>query len=126
MAAFTLASLSMVGIPPFVLFTSKFYLGWGAAEVDQQIFMIAYLFSGVLAAGYLFPIVARAFWHSSADHVRYQEADMRMVVPLAVTGVLALFLGIAPNIPFHFFDLASSVADSSFHTIGLVAGGGAK
>jgi len=114
MGAFTLASLSMVGIPPFILFTSKFYLGWGAAELDQQIFMIVYLVSGVLAAGYLFPIVIRAFWRNSTDHIHYHEADLRMVVPLAITGVLALFLGIAPDAPFHFFQLASDVATASF------------
>ncbi|MDA1035448.1 MAG: proton-conducting transporter membrane subunit [Chloroflexi bacterium] len=124
MGAFTLASLSMVGIPPFVLFTSKFYLGWGAAQVDQQIFIIVYLFSGVLAAGYLFPVVVRAFWRSSPDHVRYHEADMRMVVPLAITGVLALFLGIAPDAPFHFFELASDVAAASFGVGEMLAGGG--
>ncbi len=123
MGAFTLASLSMAGIPPFVLFTSKFYLGWGAAEVDQQIFMIVYLVSGVLAAGYLFPIVVRAFWRSSPDHVRYREADMRMVVPLAITGVLALFLGIAPDAPFRFFELASDVATASFGVPEMFAGG---
>jgi multicomponent Na+:H+ antiporter subunit D len=114
MGAFTLAALSMAGIPPFVLFTSKFYLGWGAAEVDQQIFMVIYLISGVLAAGYLFPVVYRAFCKRSPDHVAYGEADMRMVAPLAITGVLALFLGIAPNLPFSFFDLASEVARTAF------------
>ena len=112
-----------MGIPPFVLFTSKFYLGWGAAEVGQQIFMIVYLVSGVLAAGYLFPIVFRAFWRSSPDHVRYREADPRMVVPLAITGVLALLLGIAPDAPFRFFELASDVAAASYGVAEIVAGG---
>ena len=99
MAAFALASLSMAGIPPFVLFVSKFYLGWGAAGVDQQLFMVLYIASGVLSAAYLFPIVIRAFWGSSPEFTRYGEADMRMVVPLAITGVLALVLGIVPNMP---------------------------
>mgnify|MGYP002629462671 CR=1 FL=1 len=114
MGAFTLAALSMVGIPPFVLFTSKFYLGWGAAQVDQQVFMLVYLFSGVLAAGYLFPVIYRAFGKQSPDHPSYSEADLRMVGPLAITGLLALFLGIAPNLPFGFFDLAAEVARTSF------------
>jgi multicomponent Na+:H+ antiporter subunit D len=128
MGAFTLASLSLVGIPPFVLFTSKFYLGWGAAEVDQQIFMVVYLVSGVLASGYLFPIIYRAFWKKPADAIdsakaRYNEADMRMVAPLAITGVLALFLGIAPNLPFSFFELATNVATAAFGPVDALAGG---
>ena len=124
MAAFTLASLSMAGIPPFVLFTSKFYLGWGAAEVDQQLYLVVYLISGVLAAAYLFPIVYRAFWRRSADHAAYGEADLRMVVPLALTAVLALVLGVFPDAPFSFFELASNIADATYGTRSAVAGGG--
>ena len=123
MTAFALASLSMAGIPPFVLFTSKFYLGWGAAEVGQQAFLLVYLVSGILSAAYLFPIVIRAFGRSSPDHARYGEADVRMVAPIAVTGVFALVWGIAPNLPLGFFDLASSVADAAFGHPGALAGG---
>ena len=124
MAAFTLASLSMAGIPPFVLFTSKFYLGWGAAEMDQQLFLVLYLVSGVLSAGYLFPIVVRAYWRRSPEFTSYGEGDMRMVVPLAITGVLALVLGIAPDAPFRFFELASAVSIASFGGEASLAGGG--
>lgn len=114
MGAFTLAALSMAGIPPFVLFTSKLYLGWGAAEVGQQVFLLVYLVSGVLSAAYLFPVVVRAFWRTSPDHASYGEADLRMVVPLALTGVLALAWGLAPDVPFGFFELASRVAADAF------------
>ena len=123
MGAFTLASLSMAGIPPFVLFTSKFYLGWGAAEVGQQAFLLVYLISGVLSAAYLFPIVIRAFGRSSPDHAKYGEADVRMAAPIAVTGVFALVWGIAPDLPLGFFDLASSVAEAAFAQHGALAGG---
>ncbi len=122
MGAFALASLSMAGIPPFVLFTSKFYLGWGAAEVGQQAFLIIYMASGVLSAAYLFPIVVRAFLRRSPEHTRYGEADMRMVAPIAVTGVFALVWGIAPDFPFGFFALAEMIADASFGPSIAVAG----
>jgi multicomponent Na+:H+ antiporter subunit D len=124
MAAFTLASLSMAGIPPFVLFTSKFYLGWGAAEVDQQFFLVVYVLSGVLSAAYLFPIVVRAWWRRSPDFTHYGEADLRMVIPLAIAGVLALVLGIVPDVPFRFFELASDVAAASFTGAPTVVGDG--
>ena len=123
MGSFALASLSMVGIPPFILFTSKLYLGWGAVEVGQQVFLIVYLVSGLLAAGYLFPIVIRAFLRSSPDHTRYGEADVRMVAPIAVTAVLALVWGIAPDLPLGFFELASTVADAAFPQSVALAGG---
>ena len=123
MGAFTLASLSMVGIPPFILFTSKLYLGWGAVEVGQQVFLIVYLVSGVLAAGYLFPVIYRAFWRSSPDHTRYGEADVRMVAPIAVTAVLAFVWGIVPDMPLGFLELASTVAADAFAPPVAIAGG---
>ena len=123
MAAFALASLSIAGIPPFILFTSKWYLGLGAVQGSQQAFMYLYLVSGVLSAGYLFPIVFRAFWRSSPEFPRYGEASMSMVVPLSVTALLALFLGTNPDIPFHFFELASDVATAVTGTPDLLTGG---
>ena len=123
MGSFALASLSLVGIPPFILFTSKLYLGWGAAEVGQQIFLLVYLVSGVLAAGYLFPIIYRAFWRSSPDHTRFGEADVRMVAPIAITAVLALVWGIVPDMPLGFLELASTVAENAFAPPVAIAGG---
>lgn len=123
MGAFTLASLSLVGIPPFILFTSKLYLGWGAAEVGQQVFLLVYLVSGVLAAGYLFPVIYRAFWRSSPDHTQFGEADVRMVAPIAITAVLALVWGIVPDMPLGFLELASTVAEDAFAPPVAIAGG---
>ena len=123
MGSFALASLSLVGIPPFILFTSKLYLGWGAAEVGQQIFLLVYLVSGVLAAGYLFPIIYRAFWRSSPDHTRFGEADVRMVAPIAITAVLALVWGIVPDMPLGFLELASTVAENAFAPPVAIGGG---
>lgn len=110
MAAFTMASLSMVGIPPFVIFGSKWLLGSGAAQVGQPVFLIVYMVSGVLSAAYLLPIVYRAFWRTSPAFPRFGEASWLMVAPLSLTALLALALGIAPNVPFGFLDLAASVA----------------
>ena len=124
MGSFALASLSMVGIPPFILFTSKFYLGWGAVEMEQYVFLIVYLVSGLLAAGYLFPVVIRAFLRSSPDHTQYGEADVRMVAPIAVTAVLALVWGIAPDLPLGFFELASTVAADAFKAPPVALAGG--
>lgn len=123
MGAFTLASLSMVGIPPFILFTSKMYLGWGAVEAGREVFLIVYLISGVLSAGYLFPIVIRAFGRRSPDHARFGEADVRMVAPIALTAVLALVWGVAPDLPLGFFELASTVAADAFPPPVALAGG---
>ena len=120
MAAFALASLSMAGMPPFVLFASKWYLGLGSVEVSATAFLFVYILSGILSAGYLFPIVARAFWRTSPSFTWSGwtgEASLKMVVPLVATALLALLWGMAPDLPFSFLSLASQVANG--------AGGGA-
>jgi multicomponent Na+:H+ antiporter subunit D len=112
MAAFTLASLSMAGIPPFVIFGSKWLLGSGAAQVDQTAYLIVYMVSGVLSAAYLFPIVYRAYWRPSVNFPRFSEAPVLMVAPLSLTALLALAWGLVPDLPFSFLSLATSVADA--------------
>ncbi len=115
--AFAIASLSMAGIPPFVLFVSKSYLAWGAADAGLQVFMVLYLLSGVLSAAYLFPVAVRAF-RTGPVRPRYGEADLRMVVPLMLTAAGALAWGIEPDLLFRFRELAESVAHAVFPAAG--------
>ena len=115
MTAFALASLGMAGLPPFMMFASKWYLGSGAVAANMNPVLAVYILSGILNAAYLFPIVFRAFAKAPApgpdDHA-IGEATSWMVAPLMVTGVLALALGIFPDIGFGFLQLATQVAAS--------------
>ena len=45
-----------------------------------------------------------------------------MVAPIALTAVLALVWGIAPDLPLGFFELASTVADAAFPPSVAIAG----
>ena len=62
---FTFASLSLVGIPPFTGFVSKWNLCVGAMAENVPVFSILgpiiLLVSALLTAGYLLPIVIRGF-----------------------------------------------------------------
>ena len=117
MGAFAIASLSMAGIPPFVIFVSKSYLAWGAADAGLGVFMVIYLASGVLSAAYLLPVVLRAF-RPARVRPRYGEADLRMVVPLMLTAAGALAWGIEPDLLFGFRELAENVAHAVFPAAG--------
>lgn len=110
MAAFGIASLGLAGIPPINGFASKWYLASGTLESGRDIFLILLLLSGVLNAAYFFPIVHAAFFRKSPDHERRAEAHPFLVVPLVVTAVLSVILGIFPDAFFHFHELARSVA----------------
>ncbi|MFW6174675.1 MAG: proton-conducting transporter membrane subunit [Chloroflexota bacterium] len=112
MAAFTLASLSMIGIPPFIMFASKWLLGSGAAAEGQELYLVVYMLGGLLAGAYLLPIVFRAFFRQSEEFKSFGEASPMLVVPLVVTGTLTLLWGIVPDIPFRFLEMAQDAANA--------------
>ena len=118
MAAFAIASVGLAGIPPVNGFISKWYLVQGSYDVGQLAFVITFLLSGLLNAGYFFSIVVRAFFAPSDKFTRFGEASPLMVVPLMITAALSLLMGLFPDRLPYFFQLASSVAQS------VLGGGG--
>ena len=71
MAAFALASVSMVGIPPASGFISKWYLALGSVERGSAWLLGVLLASSLLNAAYLGPVVYRAYFEeapASGDH----------------------------------------------------------
>ncbi len=112
MSAFTIGSIGLAGIPPVDGFVSKWFLGVGAMQADRSITVIILVISGLLNAGYFFPIIHRAFFRKGSGVEEHGEASPLMVVPLMITAVLSLVFGLFPNLFFQFFNLAASVAHS--------------
>lgn len=117
MGAFALASIGLAGIPPIAGFISKWFLAEGTVEAGEPLFLAVLLLSGLLNAGYLFPIVSRAFFRSSDRFAGFNEASTFIVVPLLLAAALSLLLGLFPDGIFRFYHLATEVAIS-------VSGGG--
>lgn len=98
--AFSLAALSMIGAPPVCGFVSKWYLANGALEAGQVSILIALMASTVLNASYFGPIIYKAFFEAPAPGIRledYHEAPLSMVVPLFITALISIFLGLFPD-----------------------------
>ena len=118
MTAFTIGSLSIIGLPPFGGTWGKWYLGLGAARGDNHLFIFVLMLSSLLSIGYLMPVVLRAFFrppdpesdshhgehadedsgsqhasHKGGRHEGIQEAPLLCVGPLcaAAVGCLVLF-----------------------------------
>lgn len=97
MAAFAIASLSLVGIPPSSGFVSKWYLILGTMQRENLWVLAVLLGSSLLNAAYLGPVVYKAYFEApdpGDDHVH--EVPW-MVVPLVFTAVVSLLLGIYPD-----------------------------
>jgi multicomponent Na+:H+ antiporter subunit D len=100
MTAFLLASLSIVGLPPFAGVWSKWYLVRGAFEADRAWVAGVLLASSLLSVAYLLPITVRAFFAPAppGTEERVGEAPMACVAPLVATAAscVLLFFGIDP------------------------------
>jgi multicomponent Na+:H+ antiporter subunit D len=98
MAAFALASLSLVGIPPASGFVSKWYLALGAAERGSPWLLGVLLASSLLTAGYLGPVVYKAYFEEAPDsgHSEVREVPW-LVIPLALSALASLLLGLYPD-----------------------------
>ena len=99
MAAFTVAALSLVGVPPMAGFFSKWYLLRGALEADAPSFAAVILVSSLLSAVYFFRVVEQIYFVSApvvgeksfrSEHERSWTA----LGPLVVLGTAVLIIGI--------------------------------
>jgi multicomponent Na+:H+ antiporter subunit D len=112
LGAFAVASLGLAGVPPLGGFLSKWFLAEGTLAAGQPAILAVLIISGLLNAGYFFPIVYRAFFRRSERFTTFAEASPLMVVPLCLTALLSVGLGIFPDAFFHWFSLANETAMS--------------
>ncbi len=96
-AAFALASLSVVGIPPTSGFVSKWYLALGSVELHSSTLLGVLLVSSLLNAAYLGPVVYKAYFEEAPPTQEPVREVPWMVVPLAISAAASLVLGIYPT-----------------------------
>lgn len=100
MAGFTIAALSMVGIPPAAGFFSKWYLLRASLEADNLWFVTVILLSSLLNAVYFFRILENLYAKSSADAATpaRHEAPPAMLGPTLVMAAGVILLGLANSV----------------------------
>ncbi len=97
MAAFTIASLSVVGIPGTSGSVSKWYLALGSLEVHSHTLLGILLLSSLLTAAYLGQVVYKAYFEE-APHSNDEIREVPwMVVPLTISAAASLILGLYPT-----------------------------
>jgi multicomponent Na+:H+ antiporter subunit D len=119
-AAFTVGSLSLIGIPGLSGFVGKLFLARGAIEAGDMVALGIMLGASLFTAMYLLPIVQIAFFpgpvaHDEPErHIDVREARPAMLVPLLVTAMLAIACGIVPALIGVQYDLAATVSGLVF------------
>ncbi|WP_426735968.1 proton-conducting transporter transmembrane domain-containing protein [Myxococcus faecalis] len=99
-AAFTIAALGMIGIPPVAGFITKWYLGIGALEADESWLVVVLLLSSLLNAGYFLPIVYSAWFQAPREdwtpstRPHGWEIGWALLFPTVVTAALSVAAGL--------------------------------
>lgn len=103
MASFTIAAISMIGLPPLAGFFSKWYLALGTVQNGDWMFLAVILVSSLLNAVYFFRILERTYMkdpHQSGTPKDDTAAVVRdvpasMLVPAVVMAVALILIGLA-------------------------------
>lgn len=104
MTAFTIGALSIIGIPPFVGFVSKWYIMSGVLSAGLLSVAVVFMLSTLLNAAYLLPIVHRAFFRPPRqdDHHGHDghhgEAPLPIVIAICITAAGTLVASIFPDV----------------------------
>jgi multicomponent Na+:H+ antiporter subunit D len=99
MAAFTVAALSLVGMPPTAGFFSKWYLLRGAFEADAWFFAAVLLLSSLLSALYFFRILEQIYFverpvAAPAQTPPRSTVSLASLVPVVTLGAAVLLIGL--------------------------------
>ena len=121
MAMFTIAAIGMVGLPPLAGFGAKWFIAAGVsgapglADWAQGALLLSLVASSVLNAAYFFPIIFRAYFGKSDEDIK--EAPWKITLPLTVTAIGAIVIGIWTAMPDGWFNLSLLGQTSAFGTV---------
>ncbi|MBR1457405.1 MAG: proton-conducting membrane transporter [Oscillospiraceae bacterium] len=97
---FAVTGLSLVGIPPFAGFVSKWYLAEGSLAAFPALGWIGaavLLISALLTAGYLLSPVSKGFFPGEEFEYESVQCGWCFCLPLCVLAAAALLLGLFPT-----------------------------
>ena len=104
-AAFTLAALSMIGVPPSVGFASKLYIILACLDIKNFFFAAAILFNALLELVYFWRVIESMYMkggehhqsshaHTLAGASERGEIPLSMLIPVLILAFLCIIVGI--------------------------------
>jgi multicomponent Na+:H+ antiporter subunit D len=121
MAAFTVGAFGMIGAPPIAGFISKWYLGLGALEADQNWVIFVLIGSSLLNAAYFLPVLHRAWLREPPDtwpaerNFGHKETAWALLLPPVITALLALLAGLMASAWFSPLEWVQLIAQREFY-----------
>lgn len=98
-AAFTIAALSMIGIPPTAGFFSKWYLVLASVDKNNWIFVVVIGLSSLLNLIYFFRIIEKLYITRKSnlnldEETKMNEVPISMLVPTLLFAILVIGFGV--------------------------------
>ena len=84
--------------------------------MGKPVFVATLIASALLALTYLMPVVLIAFKKNvdNPEFAKRGEAAPAMLIPLVITAVISVLLGLFPNLGLHLLDMAFMSGNSIF------------
>jgi len=107
MLAFAIAAVTSIGMPPFNIFITKWFLSLGALEINQPVLIVILLISSLLNAAYYLPIAYYAFMgreeesgeealhHRELVRSNFREPKAAMLVPIILLALGCVIFGLS-------------------------------
>lgn len=121
MAAFTIAGLSIIGVPLTAGFVSKWYLVTAALEQQHWIIAILVLLGSLLAIVYIGRILEAAYFKEPSELTagkEIKEAPLLMLVPMWVLVIANIYFGIDTSLSVTAADTAAQLLTQSITETG--------
>jgi len=99
--AFTIGAFSLVGLPPFIGFPSKFLIVRAALATEETIFIVLIglaLLGTVIEAAYFFRVIQVLYFKGEKPNPPRKEAPITALVPMFIFMVLIVIVGIYPKL----------------------------
>lgn len=101
MASFSVAAISMVGLPPLAGFFSKWYLALGTIDNSNWLFLGVIIVSSLLNAVYFFRILEKVYMKNpdadtqeiETEDIEYDDVSPSMMSPMAILAIGLFVIG---------------------------------
>ena len=109
--AFTVGAFSLVGLPPFIGFPSKFLIIRAAVAEEAVLFSVLIgliLLGTVIEGSYFFRVVQVLYFKKGNKEVKRNDAPVAALIPMFIFVIIILVIGVYPKLVMGILDSAAS------------------
>jgi proton-translocating NADH-quinone oxidoreductase chain N len=99
--AFTIGAFSLVGLPPFIGFPSKFLIVRAALATKETYFIVLLglaLLGTVIEGAYFFRVVQVLYFKGGKSHSESKDASIAALIPMFIFVILIVVVGVYPKL----------------------------